>query len=71
MVRRVLIGVILYTGVCLGARAQAAGDTSLSSRQGALRLDGRPFFPILTWAQCADAMRHIHTLFGDHIRANS
>jgi hypothetical protein len=26
--------------------------------------------PIRTWKDCAEAMRHIHTLFSDHIDAN-
>ncbi|MDX6503440.1 MAG: hypothetical protein QOE29_565 [Gaiellaceae bacterium] len=48
----VVLACLLAT-IGVGARAQAAGESALSSRQGALRLDGKPFFPILTWAQCA------------------
>jgi hypothetical protein len=44
----------LIATVGVSVRAQAAGDTqALSAHAGTLRLNGKAFFPILTWAQCA------------------
>lgn len=44
----------LIATVGVSVRAQAAGDSeALSARAGTLRLNGKPFFPILSWAQCA------------------
>jgi hypothetical protein len=44
----------LIATVGVSVRAQAAGDTqALSAHAGTLRLNGKPFFPILAWAQCA------------------
>jgi hypothetical protein len=49
----VVLACLLAT-VGVSVRAQAAGDRGpLSTRAGALQLDGKPFFPILAWAQCA------------------
>jgi hypothetical protein len=40
--------------VGVSVRAQGAGESAaLSVKSGTLRLDGKPFFPVLTWAQCA------------------
>jgi hypothetical protein len=44
----------LVATVGVSVRAQAAGETdALSARAGTLRLNGKAFFPILSWAQCA------------------
>jgi hypothetical protein len=44
----------LIATIGVSVRAQAAGDTqALSAQAGTLRLNGKAFFPILTWAQCA------------------
>jgi hypothetical protein len=38
----------------LAAVGRGSDVSALAASHGALQLDGKPFFPILTWGQCAD-----------------